>query len=186
MVMTVPLPDPSIAPNLRQTPDAWDLALLDALQPGLPLVARPYAAVGVQLGMAESEVLARLQRLLDTGIIKRLGIVVRHHELGYRANAMVVWDVADSEVDELGGCLARFEFITLCYRRPRHTPHWPYNLFCMIHGRGRNEVLANVRLLVERCGLEGIPRAVLFSRRRFKQRGAVYRPTPVASTATGT
>jgi len=70
--------------------------------------------------------------------------------------------------------MGRFEFVTLCYRRPRRLPDWPYNLFTMIHGRDRDEVLANIDRLVRECGLEDIPRDVLFSRRRFKQRGAIY------------
>ena len=161
-------------PAVTDTLDEDDKRLIAAIQRGLPLVHRPYAAVAEQIGLHEAEVLARVQRLLDNGIIKRLGVVVRHHELGYRANAMVVWDVPDAQVNELGQCLGRFDFITLCYRRPRRLPEWPYNLFCMIHGQDHEAVLARVRQLVESCALEAIPHQVLFSRRRFKQRGAVY------------
>ncbi|WJW75435.1 AsnC family transcriptional regulator [Thiohalobacter sp. IOR34] len=163
---------------------ADDRRLIEAIQRGLPLVARPYAAVGERLGMSEGEVLARLARLLEDGVIKRLGVVVRHRELGYRANAMVVWDVPDATVDRLGQCLGQFEFVTLCYRRPRRLPDWPYNLFCMIHGKDRAAVLDKVDFLVERCGLQGIAREVLFSGRRFKQRGAIYR-APQQRTLSG-
>jgi len=152
-----------------------DLALIGAIQGGLPLVPRPFAHLAAQTGESEAAVIGRLQSLLDRGIIKRLGTVVRHRELGYGANAMVVWDVPDAQVDELGRCLSRFEFITLCYRRPRQGAEWPYNLFCMIHGRDRAEVEGKVRQLVQCCRLEAIPHALLFSRRRFKQRGAHYR-----------
>jgi hypothetical protein len=100
--------------------------------------------------------------------------VVRHHELGYGANAMVVWDVPDEQVASLGHCLAGFDFITLCYRRPRHLPRWRYNLYCMIHGKSRDEVLSHLEWMVGHCGLSALPHAVLFSRRRFKQRGAHY------------
>ncbi|MCW8827493.1 MAG: AsnC family transcriptional regulator [Gammaproteobacteria bacterium] len=156
--------------------DPLDQQLIAAIQRGLPLVARPYAEVGAPLGLAEEEVVRRIEKMQRAGIIKRMGVVVRHRELGYRANAMVVWDVPDEEVAELGRCLSGFDFVTLCYRRPRHLPRWPYNLFCMIHGHDREEVLEKYRMLIARCGLEEIPRAVLFSRRRFKQRGAIYRP----------
>lgn len=152
-----------------------DLALIGAIQGGLPLVPRPFAALAEQLGLSEPYILERVQALQDNGVIKRMGLVVRHHELGYGANAMVVWDVPDSEVSELGRCLSKFEFVTLCYRRPRQGREWPYNLFCMIHGRDRDEVIGKVRQLVQCCGLEDIPHNVLFSRRRFKQRGARYR-----------
>jgi siroheme decarboxylase len=152
-----------------------DLELVEAIQAGLPLVSRPYAAIGACIGMEEAEVIARLGGLLRDGVIKRMGVVVRHHELGYRSNAMVVWDIPDERVARLGPCMGKFDFVTLCYRRPRRLPDWPYNLFCMIHGRDRAGVLANVAQLVEQCALQGVRHEVLFSRRRFKQRGAYYR-----------
>lgn len=152
-----------------------DLALIGAIQGGLPLQPRPFAALAQQLGMTEEHVMARIAALQAQGVIKRMGLIVRHHELGYSANAMVVWNVPDREVAELGQCLSKFEFVSLCYRRPRRGRDWPYNLFSMIHGRDRDEVLGKVRQLVQCCGLEDIPRAVLFSVRRFKQRGARYR-----------
>ena len=159
-----------------------DLALIGAIQRGLPLLSRPYAAVAQQLGWEEEQVTQRLARLQQGGVIKRLGVVVRHRELGYHANAMVVWDVPDEEVSELGRCLSGFEFVTLCYRRPRRLPQWSYNLFCMIHGHDREEVMEKFNRLVENCGLEDIPREVLFSLRRFKQRGALYRPSHACQT----
>ncbi len=154
--------------------DGRDKALVAAIQTGLPLCPHPYAEIGRRIGMEEAEVIQRLQRLLDDEFIKRMGVVVRHHELGYRANAMVVWDVPDSQVAELGRCLGQFDFITLCYQRPRRLPQWRYNLFCMIHGRDRDEVIGCVDLVIEQCALQDIAHEVLFSRRRFKQRGARY------------
>jgi DNA-binding Lrp family transcriptional regulator len=151
-----------------------DRALVAAVARGLPLVVRPYAALGAELGIEEGEVLERLRCLLSTGVIKRLGVVVRHHELGYRANAMVVWDVPDDRVAAAGARLGTQGCVTLCYRRPRRPPVWPYNLFCMIHGRDRSVVLTQVEEATAIAGLQGLPRAVLFSRRRFKQRGARY------------
>jgi len=71
--------------------------------------------------------------------------------------------------------MGQFDFVTLCYRRPRRLPDWPYNLFTMIHGKDRDDVLANIQSLVKRCDLDKIEHKVLFSTRRFKQRGAIYR-----------
>lgn len=165
-----------VAPLRRKLAlDPIDKMLIAAVQGGLPLCERPYAAIAQQLGLQEQTVLTRLQRLQDQGAIKRFGVIVRHHELGYRANAMVVFDIDDNEVARLGHCIGQFEYVTLCYRRPRVLPAWPYNLFCMIHGKDRDAVLAHVEELRQRCGLQSAPHAVLFSKRRFKQRGAVYR-----------
>ncbi len=149
--------------------------LIDAIQDGLPLIARPYRQLAERLGWSEQQVLDRLQQMLESGVIKRLGVVVRHHELGYRANAMVVWDVPDSDIDALGYQLGRQDCVTLCYQRPRRLPQWPYNLFCMVHGKDRNDVMDCVERMVEGLGLEHLDKSVLFSGRRFKQRGARYR-----------
>jgi len=155
-------------------PTPGERRLIAAIQSGLPLVERPFAAAGAQAGMSEAEALAALQNLLDCGVIKRMGVVVRHHELGYRANAMVVWDISDEEVSSVGACLGGIEYVTLCYRRPRRLPAWRYNLFCMIHGHDRAEVLARVEAMRENCGLQDVAYEVLFSTRRFKQCGARY------------
>ena len=80
-----------------------DLRLLTAIQDGLPLDPRPYARVAEQAGLSEDEVITRLGRLAGEGVIRRFGVIVRHHELGYRANAMVVWDVPDGQsADDCG------------------------------------------------------------------------------------
>lgn len=155
-------------------PSPRDRQLIGAVQAGLPLVRRPFAALASRLGMPENQVIERLTALLDSGVIKRLGVVVRHHELGYTANAMVVWDMPDQRVDALAERIAAYPFVTLCYRRPRRPPHWPYNLFCMIHGRDRAGVEAQIARLVDELELADITREVLFSCRRFKQRGARY------------
>ena len=156
--------------------DEQDQALITLIQTGLPISATPYADLAKELAMDESEVIARLKNLNESDVIKRFGVVVRHHELGYRANAMTVWDIPDEIVSEMGSCMGQFDFVTLCYRRPRRLPEWPYNLFTMIHGKDREDVLANIQLLAERCSLDDIKHEVLFSKRRFKQRGAIYRP----------
>jgi DNA-binding Lrp family transcriptional regulator len=166
----------AVAP-VRRAPaqlDARGRALAAALQEGLAIVPRPYAALAARAGLTEDEAIARLQRWLEAGIVKRLGLVVRHPELGYRANAMVVWDVPDDEVAARGRCVAAVPYVTLCYRRARARPHWPYNLYCMIHGRSRTHVLAQVAQLDARCELAAYPREVLFSRRRFKHAAARY------------
>ena len=160
-----------VLPTLRV--DSRDALLLQAIQQGLPLASRPYAELGRQTGLSEAEVIARLQHWIGAGLIKRLGVVVRHRQLGYRANAMVVFDVADERVADTGKRLAAFACVTLCYRRPRRA-NWPYNLFCMVHGKDRGKVEAQVEMLAVAADLADAPRAVLFSRRCFKQRGALY------------
>lgn len=164
-------------PQLLRRPlelDDTDRRLIAIVQKGLPLCERPYAVLAELAGTNEQDAIQRLQYLLDRGVIKRMGVIVRHHEIGYRANAMVVWNIPDEDVSRLGRCIGRFEFVTLCYQRPRRLPDWRYNLFCMIHGRDRTAVLQHVTELIERCNLHDLEYDVLFSKRRFKQRGAIY------------
>lgn len=154
--------------------DEAERRLVAVLQEGLPLFMRPFAMIAERIGASESDVLGRIGRWLDDGAIKRFGVVVRHHELGFRANAMVVHDIPDDRVSEIGRALAEEPAVTLCYRRPRHLPDWPYNLFCMIHGRERAEVENLIADLRQRHGLDACAHETLFSLTRFKQNGARY------------
>jgi DNA-binding Lrp family transcriptional regulator len=159
-----------------------DHRILAALQPGLPLVSRPYHILAGRVGLSEQTVLERLRYWLERRVIKRFGVIVRHRELGYRANAMVVWDIPDAEASAVGRALAAESGVNLCYRRPRRLPHWPYNLFCMMHGRQREQVLERIERLRIEQGLLTYPYAVLFSTRCFRQRGAYYLPMAMAPT----
>jgi DNA-binding Lrp family transcriptional regulator len=154
--------------------DEAERRLVSVLQEGLPLFIRPFALIAERIGASEIDVLGRIKRWLEEGAIKRFGVVVRHHELGYRANAMLVHDIPDERVSDIGRALAEEPAVTLCYRRPRRLPDWPYNLFCMIHGRERGEVEATIADLRHRHGLEACAHETLFSLTRFKQNGARY------------
>ena len=120
--------------------DELDRRLIRATQSGLPLVSRPYEAIGAALGISGEQVRERLQAMLDAGLIRRIGAVPNHYRLGFTANGMSVWDVADEVVDQLGERIGRLPFVSHCYRRPRRLPVWSYNLFAMLHGRSREEV----------------------------------------------
>jgi len=156
--------------------DPDDLQLLVAIQEGLPIISRPYLYIAQQLAIPETEVIERLARLKQQGLIKRLGVIVKHRRLGYRANAMVVFDIPDTLTSDKGMQISQFDFVNLCYLRPRQGEHWPYNLFCMIHGKSRSTVLTQLKQLIEACHLDQYTYDVLFSQRCFKQRGAIYSP----------
>ncbi|WP_395701375.1 Lrp/AsnC family transcriptional regulator [Aquabacterium sp.] len=159
----------------------WPLAAL--VEDGLPLLARPFDAWAQALGRPPQAVIDALAGWLAAGALRRFGCIVRHHELGFAANAMTVFDVPNALVDACGAALAQVPGVTLAYRRER-AAGWPYNLYCMVHGRERAEVLAVLRQAVPRCGLAGVPQAVLFSRRRFKQTGAWrFRELPAGAPA---
>lgn len=166
-------PKPSPRP-LTCTPDDTDRRLLGAIETGLPLVSRPFEAVGRQLDLPEATVIARLHAMVSGGVISRFGIVVRHRAFGFVANGMVVWDIADEDVDAVAGAFAAEPGVTLCYRRPRRPPVWRYNLFTMVHGRDRAAAGTVIARLAALAGPVCRDHAVLFSLRCFKQRGAVF------------
>lgn len=143
------------------------------LEQGLPLVERPFAALGKALGLSESDVIATLAGWCARGTLRRLGVVLRHHEFGICANAMTVFDLPAAEVDAAGMRLAAQPGVTLCYRR-ESAPGWPYTLYCMIHGRERAAVRGQIESATHAAGLAGRRREILFSTRRFKQTGARY------------
>ena len=161
--------------------EAIDLQLVAAVQEGLPIASRPYALIAEQLNLDEAEVISRLGKLKQQGLIKRLGVIVKHRRLGYQSNAMVVFNIPDALVNQMGLQVSQFQFINLCYQRPRHGEQWPYNLFCMIHGKSREKVLQQLGYLIESCALENYAHDILFSRRCFKQRGAIYFPAQISA-----
>ena len=156
--------------------DTVDRAIVAATQAGLPFVPRPWHAVAGRVGIEAEEVMARLRRMLDTGAVRRIAAVPDHYALGYRANGMSVWDVDDAEVSEAGREIGALAFVSHCYRRPRHRPLWPYNLFAMVHGRSRDAVEARVAEIAAVLGPRARGRDILYSRRILKKAGLRLRP----------
>lgn len=151
--------------------DATDRAIIMATQEGLPLVPRPYLAIAEKLGLTGDEVMTRIRRLLESGVIRRIGAVPNHYALGLDRNAMTVWDVDDGDVDRLGRDIGAFEFVTHCYRRPRALPLWPHNLFAMVHGRTDQEVAAKIAIIAAHLGAAVRASDVLMSKRILKKTG---------------
>ena len=144
------------------------------LEQGLPLSPRPYQEIAEQLNTDEAQIIAQIAHWQQQSLIRRLGLVVKHRQLGYRANAMVVWDIPDGDVNRIAALLAQRPEVSLCYQRPRRLPRWPYNLFCMIHGKNREAVLTQIAALTRELHLTHISKDVLFSYKAFKQQGARY------------
>ncbi len=145
--------------------------LIRLTQAGLPVTPTPYADIAARLGVGSDVVIERLDQMLAAGAIRRIGAVPNHYALGYRGNGMSVWDVPDEHVDEIGRQLAALDYVSHCYRRPRFGTRWPYNLFAMVHGHDRDEVLARIDEM--QALMAGRVRAhdVLFSTRILKKTG---------------
>lgn len=150
---------------------AIDRKIIAVTQAGLPLVPEPYQAVAERAGTDEATVIVRLKQLLADGAIRRIGAIPNHYALGFTANGMSVWDVADDAIAGIGAKVGALEFVTHCYERPRHLPLWPYNFFAMVHGRSRDEVKAKVEHIAHLIGPAARGHDVLFSARILKKTG---------------
>jgi siroheme decarboxylase len=163
-------PAASVA-TVTDTADPIERALIVAMQQGLPLVARPYHAIAAQLQLEPEEVIRRVQQMQQRGLIRRIGVVPNHYAIGYVANGMSVWDVPDDAADQLGAAVGQLDFVSHCYRRPRHLPLWRYNLFAMVHGRTRDEVEHKVAQIAQLLGPQVRARDILYSTRILKKTG---------------
>jgi len=153
--------------------DESDRQIMQALTRGLRLISRPFAALASTSGLLEQHVLERIQRLSDAGYLTRVGVILRHRALGWRSNAMVVWQVPVDQVEKAGKRLAALPGITLCYQRRTVPGVWPYTLYCMIHARSRHEAMEVLTKAAALPELAGIHHEVLFSTHCFKQTGAL-------------
>ncbi|WP_018084951.1 siroheme decarboxylase subunit beta [Desulfurispora thermophila] len=151
--------------------DQMDRQIVRLLQRGLPLVPRPYQVLADQLGISEQEMLERIERMLADGRMRRLGAALRHRELGFTANAMIVWRVPPERVDEVGQYFAACPEVTHCYLR-RCPPGWPYNIFTVIHNTSRQACRELAARLAAATGLKDYQ--LVFSTHELKKSSMCY------------
>jgi DNA-binding Lrp family transcriptional regulator len=148
-----------------------DREIILKTQSGLPLVAEPYQQVAQQLGIETSLLMVRIEAMQADGRIRRIGAVPNHYKLGYTGNGMSVWDVPDDCVDLFGEAIGNLDYVSHCYHRPRFLPDWPYNLFAMVHGRSREEVVQKADKIAQLLGDKCRAKDILFSTRILKKTG---------------
>jgi len=150
-----------------------DRKLLLEIQTGFPLTTTPYRDVAAAVDGDVESVLGAIERLRESGCIKRIGCVVNHIATGFDNNCMVVWDVPDDQLDAVGERVGELPYVTLCYHRPRRPAQgWPYNLFTMIHGRDGDAVDEKVDELA--TDYLPVDHDRLYSTATLKQTGAQY------------
>lgn len=148
-----------------------DRRIVLATQAGLPLDARPYHWLATELGVDPELLMERFRAMLEDGRIRRIGVVPNHYRLGYSANGMSVWDVADEDISATGRQVGELDIVSHCYHRPRRLPEWPYNLFAMVHGHSQEEVRDKVRQIARLLGDRARSHDLLFSTRILKKTG---------------
>ncbi|MFQ5976330.1 MAG: siroheme decarboxylase subunit beta [Candidatus Hydrothermarchaeales archaeon] len=147
--------------------DKKDKLILRALQDDIPLVSRPFKAVGENLGIREDEVIAGVKNMLDKGIVRRFSASLRHRKLGIVSNPLCIWMVPGEKVEEVGQKMASFKEVTHCYERPIIPGRWDYNLFTMIHGYDKRDVEKVAEKISKAVGISDY--ALVFSTKEFKK-----------------
>ncbi|MFH1080458.1 MAG: Lrp/AsnC family transcriptional regulator [Pseudomonadota bacterium] len=140
------------------------------IQRDIAMTRRPYGEIADQTGMTEQNVLNVIKQMLDRGLIRKFGAIVRHREAGFSANAMVVWAVPKDRREQVGHILSSFAEITHCYER---SPAFEgkYNIFSMIHLRNR-DIGKIVKKIATVMGIQDY--RILASEEEFKKSSMEY------------
>jgi len=154
-----------------------DIPFVRVLQRDLPLIARPFSGAAAKLGLSEERLLDKARELQAAGIMRRFAAVLRHRQVGYTANGMACWVVPEARIEEVGRHAAEYPQVSHCYQRPAYPPRWPYNLFTMIHGQGKEEVEAVATAIAGGMGVKDY--VMLYSTTEYKKERVKYFPEEV-------
>jgi len=151
--------------------DAVDRKIINALSGDVSGSKRPYREIADRLDVGEDEVLRRIHGYEKEGLLRRMGAMIAHRVAGVDANGMIVWDVPEERLEEIGTKLTAAREVTHCYARQPH-PEWPYNLYTMVHGRTRSACKRIAERLSREVGINEYK--VVFSTREFKKTSPRY------------
>ena len=143
-----------------------DIKCIRVMQEDLPVLELPFAVWAEQAETTEEELFAWARKMEHLGYLRRFAAILHHRNAGFKANAMVVWQVPQERVDACGEEMARFREVSHCYRRPVY-PNWPYPIFTMIHAETHSACMDVVRRIEERIGR--FPHKSLFSTKEYKK-----------------
>ena len=148
-----------------------EIRAVRALQADLPLQLRPFQLLAGQEEMEESELLEFARSFLSEGIMRRFCGTLHHRQAGFLFNRLVLWKVAEEEVQEAGRRIAAFQTVSHCYQRAAY-PHWPYPLYTMFHAQTRREADGILQSLVEATGIREY--LLLETTREYKKERVQY------------
>jgi siroheme decarboxylase len=103
--------------------DALDRAILERIQASLPLVPRPFATLGEALGMDERQVLARVQRLKEQGVIRQIGAILDTRRLGYQST-LVAFHLPQENLGDTAARISAHPGVSHNYARTHHYNLW--------------------------------------------------------------
>ena len=112
--------------------DEIDRRLIATLQGGLSSSVTPWADAADVVGIELDDLLSRLERMKDAGVLRGVRAILDQRRLGIDGNVLVAWRVAEDRVDAVGAQFAARREVSHCVLRTT-APAWPYNLYTMIH-----------------------------------------------------
>ena len=167
------------APRARTSPPVAlserERDVVRRMQGMLPLSEDPFLSLARELNWEHAELLALLARWKESGVLRRVGLIVRHQRVGFEANSMCVWPVAADRIEAAGKILAASNRVSHCYERPASAV-FPFNLYAMVHAHTREELTGIFGKLSSAAGLTG--GRMLWSVREFKKSSPLFFPEP--------
>jgi len=157
--------------NVKFVPTEEDKEFIRELQKDLEIVDKPFLKASQKLGMTEDQLFDKLKHYENIGVMRRYAAILRHRDLGFTANGMIVWKVPEERISKVGEKLGAFPQITHCYQRPVYND-WPYNVFSMIHCKSEEEAKNMAKQIQKEVHVDEYK--ILFSAREFKKTRVEY------------
>jgi DNA-binding Lrp family transcriptional regulator len=145
--------------------------IIGELQHDLPIAANPYAIIAQRIGIAEAELIEHIRGMLERGVIRKVGAVLRHRRVGFKANALCVWQVPQDRMSDVGNMFAALPVVTHCYERSPH-PDWAFNLYTMVHALSREECEAHITAMRQMSGIDAYQ--IFYSTQELKKTSMRY------------
>lgn len=128
--------EPRVAFEREESPlpplDEAEQRIVKLLEGNVPLCAELFAGPARAAGLGVTDLLEKLRAWQASGVLRRFALLLRHRELGFKANGMCCWDLPDGDMLEAGRRLAACPEVTHCYERAR-LDIFPFRLYAMIH-----------------------------------------------------
>lgn len=148
-----------------------DKAIIRKLQEDLPLVKEPYKQIAKELDITEDELLKKINLLKQKKMLRRIGGILHHRTAGFNANAMVVWEVPKERIRAVAEVMIGYQEVSHCYERET-LPHWPYNIYTMIHADQYESCEALINHIAKETNLDKYQ--VLYSTQELKKSSMKY------------
>ena len=157
--------------NIEFKPTEQDKDFIRELQKDMEIIDEPFVKAAKNLGITEDEVFAKMKHYEDVGVMRRFAAILRHRQVGFTANGMIVWKVPEGRITSVGETLGSFPQVSHCYERPTYDD-WPYNVFSMIHCKTHDEAYDVAKTIQDQINVDEYK--ILFSSREFKKTRVEY------------